>query len=110
MSNCTYRSYYPKIKRGAYILFRGEYEGEIFNIGFYALTDGSISFDQCHGRYNSILDCTSSIKDSMQDLLQSLQLLHRENKLFITPEYEVQKIINTINWNAFERDLDDLLP
>lgn len=108
MSNCTYRCYYPKIKRGAYILFRGKYEGEIFNIGFYAHTDGSISFDQCHGRYNSYLEYTSEIKDSMKDILQSLRLLHIDKKLFITPEYEVQEIINTIDFDALERYLEDL--
>lgn len=107
MGNCTYRCYYPKVKRGAYILFRGKCQDEIFNIGFNISTDGTISFDQCHGRYNSYLECVSEIKDSMQDILQSLRLLHRDKKLFNTPEYEVQNIINTIDWDDFDIHIED---
>jgi hypothetical protein len=107
MGNCTHRCYYPKIKRGAYILFRGKWEDEIFNIGFNVSTDGSISFDQCHGRYNSYLEYTSEIKDSMQYILQSLRLLHIDKKLFITPEYEVQEIMSTIDWDDFDIHIED---
>lgn len=108
MGNCTYRCYYPGVRRHSYLLFRGKHEDEIFNIGFTVSINGSISFDQCHGRYNSYLEYTSEIKDSMKDILESLRLLHMNDKLFISTEYEVQEIMNTIDWNAFERDLEDL--
>ena len=46
------------------------------------------------------------MRSNMRDILESLRLLHIDKKLFITPEYEVQEIMNTIDWNTFERELD----
>lgn len=86
MDNCIHRCYWPSVEKGKYLIARGSYNDEYFDLGVWVRSD-SISFDQVYKKHNKSVSyeterfCKKWIEDNASDLLEIAKSIAKKAKV-----------------------------